>query len=308
MRTFLRNPGEMDAVLESERGEEVRAMLTDPQGYPVCGVKFNHKTLGVSEVTCFPFLRTHVPVAENKEEIVCVTDEKGNLLPVGKTRQQVREQNERYLVVSLLLFHGNEVLLQRRSPEKSIDPDMDSLSAHGVAKQLLVDTGKALAPVQSTDVQAMANTALELNEELRHGAMTVPFKMVTWPGTPAELRQWASEKKIDDPHTVYVIPIAMYTDDGYPLGNREKKRTRSVSAGFVFSKEKPEIVYDPVEVTATYWKKASEFKEDPKVSKDAQTCVDAVYDSLVNQGIMDGSIGAHMAKKSLRRLLTGEGD
>ncbi|MFH1444615.1 MAG: hypothetical protein ABIG34_04500 [Candidatus Peregrinibacteria bacterium] len=298
-----RSPAEMDALLEMQRRDEKGLPLADVNGNVLCSATVNKHTGAVHAVRPLPFTDTNHG-AESSQEVVCPTDEHGHITSTTMTRAEARETGTRYLVVSTLLFHNDEMLVQRRSSEKDLDPNMKSLSAHGVAKMIVRD--RPLQHVRSIDALSMINSALELNEELRYGPDAQPFNVIVWPGTAHELQEWTIEKRIDDPNTVYLIPLLLDEVNGYPLGSTKQKRSRALSAGFIFSATKPTISIDPAEVSDASWKKASTFSDDPSVTLDAQGCIDVVCDSVIHGAMRDGSLGLHLAKRGIRNLLSGK--
>jgi hypothetical protein len=102
--------------------------------------------------------------------------------------------------------------------------------------------------MKNIEYLSVINSALEINEELRHGKETKPFNIKIWYGSENKLKERATKNEIDDTNTIYLVPNGFYEDDGYSLGDKKNKRTRAISMGFVFSKEKPHIFIDPAEV------------------------------------------------------------
>ncbi|MCF7812754.1 hypothetical protein K9M59_04165 [Candidatus Gracilibacteria bacterium] len=288
---------------EREAREVLRekSSLYDPEGKKLCDIEYSLLNGEICKIQPIPFSNTEKTAEKNEEIVFCTTEEGKNVHEEDVSRAEAREKGLRYLVVTTLLFHGKEMLLQKRSSEKKIDPGKYSASAHGVAKQLYFQNG---SKVRNEDNTALVNTALEINEELRHGEETPSFSIDVWQGTVHELNRWAEANQINDPDTIYLVPTAFYNDDGYPLGDRTQKRTRALSMGFIFSKEKPSLSIDPSELSSVEWEKASEFSEDPGMTEDLQSCVDAAFAQLEEESIQKHS--AEIAKKALRQIFSQE--
>ena len=178
-------------------------------------------------------------LAENASEIVYCTDNHGRITEDRLTRKEVREQGRRYLVVTALVYHGNKLLLQNRSPDKDLDPDKLSASAHGVAKELCFKSGG----VRMTNISyvSLTNLALEMNEELRHGTNATPLVVRFWQGDESSLFAYAKEKLLNNPNEVWVVHPDWYQDVGYPLKDQAKPRTRLVANAHFFSVQPPPI-------------------------------------------------------------------
>lgn len=294
--SLSRPPVAMKFLLEGQEIWERKAPVVDEHGQQVCEIAFDWRDKQIFRIQTAPY-RNAEGTAEKPEERIYATDEAGDILPEHLTRQQARHQGQRYMIVTTLLFHGNKLLVQQRSPGKKIDPGKISASAHGVAKELFLADYR----IENTQTAALLNSALELNEELRHA--TTPFTIRVWPGTREELLRYAKEEKLDDPETVYLVPEAYLPDDSYPLGKGEAKRSRAISSGFIFSKQPPQISIDPAELSDTRWQKMSDFVDDPNVTGDLQACTDALVDQYLKDSRDSGRLGTHLAKKALRKIL-----
>ena len=275
-----------------------RSSIADQDGKLLCDIFWG---IGgrIYEIHTSPFENMHA-IAEAPEEHICETDEHGDIIESEITRGIARKQSIRYLVVSTLLFHQDEILLQERSPQKELDQGLLSASAHGVAKALYFSDGKRMV---STEYVSLINSALEINEELRHGKDTQPFIIKIWYGSVAHLKKFAAEEHINNPNTVYLVPSGIFEDDSYPLGQGNNKRTRAISLGFLFSKDKPSLSIDPAELTSVNWKKPSIFVNNKQVTEDLQACIEAAFDILLEEAKKDGSLKMHESRKLLSELL-----
>lgn len=275
------------------RKENLReSSIFDQDKNKLCAVYYDD--LGrIHEINTEPFENLEAK-AEKPDELICETDGQGELVQSTITREQARSEGKRYLVVTTLLFHRNEILLQERSSEKEIDKGKLSASAHGVAKALNFKNGDR---VQSIDILSLINSALEINEELRHGRNTKPFNIKIWYQSENDLKKWAEEEKINDPDTIYIVPSRLFEDEGYPLGEKNNKRTRAISMGFIFSDKKPNISIDPAEVVSAKWQKPSTFVDDQNVTNDLQVCIESCFDDYLETSIKDGTLAKHYLKK-----------
>ena len=237
----------------------------------------------IVEIRIKPWTNTDA-AAEKPNEYIYITDAEGKITETCATRKEARDKGLRYMVASTLIFHGKDVLVQRRSAKKKIDPSKRSASAHGVASEIMKPDGGRF---KNADNVAAITAALEINEELRHGEGEQPFKILFWcHGKERDLFQYAKHQKLDDPDTIWMVPQALYTDDAYPLGSKKNKRTRAVFTGFIFSEYKPSITHDPGEVSETSWVRASEYASDPHVTEDMQTVTNSIFNSwMENNGV-----------------------
>lgn len=213
--------------------------------------------------------------AEQLRELVRTTDENGEFTHKKLTRREAREQNERYLIVSALIFHNGKLLAQKRSGDKDIDPNKLSTSAHGVAREIIYEFTHGIDEPRHTlshETEAILNTVLEIFEELYHNydpEANQPTPAVRiWPGTKAELDQYAERYKIDEPNTIYLITKVYLPDDGYPLGDHQQKRSRGISFGYIFSQNAPEFSFDPHELSAVEEYRPVDLIDHPDASED----------------------------------------
>ncbi len=297
-----RSPNEMQALLEIREVRKKTGKIFGEEGQEICEIDYIPGTLDILEIRPAPYQNIGGE-AEKRNEHIYVTDDEGSISTERLMRQEARELEKRYLIVTSLIFHDQEVLLQKRSAKKDIDPGRLSSSAHGVAKELQIRNGNRVNNIEAASV---INTALEINEELRHGQETEPFKVKLWPGSREELIEWADAQKIDDQDTIYLVPEALLKTDSYPLGEGIKKRTRAISTGFVFSKERPTISVDPAELSSVEWKKPSEFVEDPDMTEDLQSCLDATAKQQILESMRSGQLGDRLAMKALRNFKLGK--
>lgn len=252
---FPHNIKEIDRYLKATRGEAEKRLsfaFADWTGKERGQVLLVPKSGGIMEVRPTPWSNP-TQTAEKPTEPIYITNSQGKITTATATRQEARQNNLRYLVVTTLLVHKGKVLLQRRSRDKNIDPNKLSASAHGVASVLFWEMNNGIKiKIEETDAVATITTALELNEELRHGEKTKPFTVRFWPaGREADLFDYAEGQKLNDMDTVWVVPQVCFGDDGFELGDKRHPRTRALSAAFVFSREPPPIIPDPAEVSAT---------------------------------------------------------
>ncbi len=299
-------PEFIHAFLEMREQMKQTTGVFDAQGKELAAIDYLPKSSDIIEIRPAPYTNV-AETAEQPDEYVYVTDAEGHITKERLTRQDARNQGQRYLIVTSLIFHEKEMLVQERSAEKKIDPGKMSASAHGVAKELIINGQR----VENTAVAAIINTALEMNEELRHGRDATPFRIKIWPGTKGELVAYAEKQKIDDPNTVWLVSEALLQDDGYPMGSLEQKRTRAISTGFIFSKAKPPIflkppiAFDPAEVANVEWKKMSELVHDPWMTADVQSCTNAIVDQWIAETSQSGELSMALAKKALHNFISG---
>ena len=289
----VRSPEVMQVLLDRRDFGKQTVPVMDESGKVVCDLDIS-STGQVISVRAKPYVNVE-GVAEKPNEQIYLTGDDGEISDARSTRGEARAAGDRYLVVSCLMFHDGELLLQKRSADKKIDPDKQSASAHGVATEVYRE-GKRINHV---DEAAFINTALEINEELRHGE-EVPFTVVYWPGTKDELFAYAASEKIDDSNTIYFVPEALYAADSYPLGSGDNKRTRSLATGMVFSKNKPHLSIDPAEVQGVEWQKASKLVGDNNATDDLQAAVDVMVIGYLEES---RRASVSMAEKSLRESM-----
>lgn len=239
---------------------------------PVCDISVHPNTHRIMEIVVHPFTNAD-QTAEKPAETICHISEEGRLIG-GVTRGEAREQGLRYLVVSTCLFHGTDLLTQTRSDDKRIDPGLESVSAHGVAKLLQAQTDAQGTKGYLPNIEwlSIINAALEIGEELRHGENTAPFRIRMWYGTLRELNQFATENHTNDPNLLFLRPV-IRANAGYPIENPTKPRHRALFAGHIFADTKPEIVHDPAEVKGTQWVPVDGWTS-IKGTEDAAQCLD----------------------------------
>lgn len=291
----IRTPDELDRVLKEKEGRKITTDIVDERGKKLCVIDYDPSNGDVIAIHSETYFNTDSK-AEHLEEKTYVTDENGNITNDRLTRAQAREQGKRYLIVTNLLFHGDSMLVQKRSPNKQIDPSKVSASAHGVAKQIFAKDGSLITDAQ---IVALINTALEINEELRHGIN--PFLVKIWPGTHDELYSWSEQDKKDDPDTIWIVPELYLEDNGYPLHTTKDKRTRALSAGFIFSKEEPSISIDPSELEEYRWEKTSKVFREPDSTQDLYSTTTAVLEELLKDSPLVRKYGQKLAQNAMRR-------
>ncbi|MEK9130057.1 MAG: hypothetical protein AAB526_01510 [Patescibacteria group bacterium] len=298
-KEYLRSLEEIKEILQLREQNKKTVEILGSGGQKLCKMDYNsgsYNSIDILEIRSCPQRINIEKTAEHEEEYVYIINDAGDIISSERsTRKEAREQNKRYLIVTSLIFCGNEVLLQLRSQEKKIDPGKISSSAHGVAKELIINGNV----VKNIDVVSVINMAIEINEELRYGEQEDSFCVKLWPGTKDELFTYAKSQNINDPNTIYLVPEALLRTDGYPLGQKSQKRTRAIFTGFIFNNEKPAISIDSAELTEVCWKKPSEFVDDTKITEDLQACVNAIF----HQYIMDSRrVKEHLVKKALSSL------
>lgn len=239
-------------------------------------------------------------LAENASEIVYCTDNQGRITEDRMTRKEVREQGRRYLVVTGLVYHGNLLLLQKRSADKELDPAMFSASAHGVAKELCFKNGGAR--MRNIQYVSLVNLALEMNEELRHGKDVTPLVVRFWSDDESSLFAYAREKSFNNPNEVWVVHPDLYQDAGYPLMSNTKPRTRLVANAHFFSEQSPPISFDPAETEKVEWVRASSIARSQSVTPDTDQAIDEVTAGVLERSADAGALGSLLVKKSLEKL------
>lgn len=261
-----------------ERNEYLeRKVIDDEKGNELCQVDVDKRTGQIT--TIYPaYFQNISEAAEQPEELVNATDERGDILPERITREGVRDEQRQYLLATQVLFNvknwGDDtikLLVQTRSPHKEIDPDRRSLSAHGVAKALFTQGGERLMHGQEV---ALIATALETNEELRHGAE--PLIIRIWPGDTLKLLEWAKHNQIDDPNTAYLIPMLYSAVNAYPYTSFRwspdptRRRTRANSVCLIFSNNETPISLDPSEVSGYEYVTPEEAVKDKRITDDVE--------------------------------------
>lgn len=252
---------------EPQEFKQTTKVVTDESGKPVC--EFDLEDCGVVELR--PYSYEDPEGGEKFLEHVYVTDDSGQIIPeANSTKKEARDNKQRYLIVTALIFHGDNFLLQHRGAHKDLDADKESASAHGVAKEIRDETGQR---IEDRDAVALVNTALEINEELRYGSETKPFTIKIWHGTKDELFQYAATDQINDADTIYLIPEELF-NDGYPLGtDAENPRTRSVSTGYIFCENTPQITFNPNAIIKVEWQQPNEVINNPNITEDLKQCI-----------------------------------
>lgn len=252
---------------EPKEGKTRKEIILDKDGNQLCDVWYDRDSGDIVEIQTKPY-ENKVAEAEHYEEFVCATNDNGEITPERLTRKEVRKQGKQYLIVTSIIFHNREkAFFQHRSEQKELDPGKLSASAHGVAKEVYQNGQR----VQKTDDVSEINMALEINEELRHGDGTKQFCVKLWRGTKDELFEFAIKNGIDNPDTVYLVPLAFLKADGYPLGDKQHKRTRALFTGYIFSKETPTVRFDPGESSGIELLDPAEVVGDPKLTDDLKS-------------------------------------
>lgn len=302
--TAVRSSAEMKQVLEQTERMQQAMTVHDQTGRKLGTVFYDPQTRDIRQVRTEPYENPDQQ-AEHDDELVYCTDAEGRITDDRLTRKQAREQGKRYLVVTSLMYHDDHLLLQRRSPKKTIDPDALSSSAHGVAKQLFTAEGKLIKDLRFA---ALVNTALEVNEELRHGAHTTPFTLKVWPGSERELLAYLYEEKMNDPETIYLVAPVVHEDDGYPLWQRKHKRTRFLVTGHVASAQPPSLTIDPAEVSAVQWCSLEQFLSTEHMTADIRACVEDTFEQrLLSRGKRNLRHNPRWVRRQIQRLF-GSGD
>lgn len=258
---------------EPKEKKKRKETILDKDRNSLCDVVYDLESGEMVEVQTRPY-ENKAKEAEHYQEYVCVTDEDGRITPECLTRKEVRERGSRYLIVTSIIFHnGEKAFFQHRSDEKELDPGKLSASAHGVAKEIY----QAGQRMQKTDDVSAINMALEINEELRHGAGTRQLCVKLWRGHKEELIEFARKENIDDSDTVYLLPLAFLKDDGYPLGNKDNKRTRALFTGYIFSSQPPVIQFDHGESSGIELLNPSDVVHDSESTDDLKSIIANYY-------------------------------
>ena len=256
-----------------EKEKTRREIVLDKDGNQLGEVVYDLGNGEIIEIQTRPYENKSAE-AEHYNEIVCATDDNGEITPERLTRKEVREQGKRYLIVTSIILHdGERAFFQHRSEQKEIDPGGLSASAHGVAKEIY----QAGQRMQKTKDVVAINMALEINEELRHGAGAKQFCVKFWRGSKRELSEFARKESIDDPDTIYLLPTVFLKSDGYPLGDKNNKRTRALFTGYIFSKKPPMVVFDCGESSKVELLDSAEVIKDPKVIDDLKSIMINYY-------------------------------
>ena len=297
-----RSTEELHRIIEERDRAKIKKDVLGTNGERLAQIEYNPKTREVISVFPEQYLNVHGR-AEQNDELVYTTDDKGNVTKERLTRAEARKQKKRYLIVTTMLYYENQMLVQKRSPNKHIDPERTSTSAHGVAKEVFIEADR----VTNAQTAALINATLEMNEELRHNAS--PFKVRIWPGNHLELFEYADEQKFDDPDTVWLIAEAFVPNDGYPLGSLDNPRSRGLFAGFIFSKEKkPAISFDPNELESVEWKNFRETISDPGAAKDLPEAMLKIHEEILRDNPYVRKYGPKLHENWMRRLRGEEVD
>lgn len=291
-----RSVAKLKEILENQEQRKVKKDILDESGKKLCTIELDSSDGKLISVSCEPYINVEVS-AEHPDEKIYITDESGQITQEHLTRGEAREQKKRYLIVTSLIFHGDDMLIQKRSPEKKIDPDKLSTSAHGVAKEVFSEDQ---VRIEDSQMVALINTAMEINEELRHGE--APFKIRIWPGTHDELYDYAKEEKINDSNTIFLVPESYLPDDGYPLGSWREKRTRAISAGFIFSENRPSLSIDSSELQECKWQTMSSIFKEPETTKDLPSTSMEVLIRILRDSPLARRYGIRVFENMLRRL------
>lgn len=284
-------------ILELHESRKQTREILDDEGKPLCDIDIDPVSQEIVEVRPKKFTNTEGK-AEHPNEHIYVTDESGRITPERLTRQEARTTGKRYLIVTTLLFHGNnEMLVQKRSSEKEIDPGKSSSSAHGVAKELFAAGQQRITDERTA---ALVNAALETNEELRHQAN--PFTMRIWPGNHDALLNYAKENNLNDPDMIWVIPEAYLPDDAYPLGGTpHNPRSRALFTGMIFGQAEPLISIDPHELGGYQWQSLSNVFQDTQAADDLSRTTYAITEKTLMDSPLVKKYGPKMAENILRR-------
>ncbi len=287
-----------DKLIEQMERRQLTTEILDTSGKQVCNIDYDPDTGSIISISPSLYVNPEA-TAENLQENIYITNEKGCITSERLTRGEAREDGKRYLIVTTIIFHDNQILTQERSDQKKFDPGKVSTSAHGVAKELFMPGEKRIEDGQTA---ATINAALEINEELRHGIN--PFKFRVWPGRHDELVNYAEEKSINDPDTLWLIPEIYLSDDRYPLNRgSENHRTRALLSGFIFCEGAPTIVPDPGEVKKTRWQKDSELFKDPLASSDLSPSSLVVIEKILDDNPWVKKYGPGIKEAMIKRML-----
>ncbi|MFA6254355.1 MAG: hypothetical protein WC640_03890 [Candidatus Paceibacterota bacterium] len=293
-----RSMAEVESSLSASEQIKLSAEIFDTNGLIVCRIDYDPVTKEIITIYPEPYVNVE-ETAEHLEEKIYATDEQGNVTDERLSRQEVREMGKRYLIVTSLLFNGGDkILLQKRSTQKKLDPGKMSVSAHGVAKELFLEEQQRLS---NGPAAALINTALEINEELRHGL--APFIVRVWRGTHDELFRYAKEKKLNDPNIVWLVPESYLLDSGYSLSDWRQARTRAFSSGYIFSAGEPEISIDPSEVESFKWATAKELFSEPLAADDLPESAIEIIRRMLANSRLEGNYGAKFTENLIRSLM-----
>jgi len=277
------NRGSMPSIemlnqrIENRDQNKETTKFVDDKGQELCKVDYNPTTGEVIAIYPVRYINEE-QVAEKANEVIYITDEEGHITGERLTRGEARKQGKRYLIVTVHLSFNSRFLVQQRSNEKELDSGMLSSSAHGVAKEIFSQAGERIIDGQ---VAALINTALELNEELKHGSE--PFIVKVWPGDTPELYWYMNEQNISDPNVVWLVPELYVPDSGYSMSDWTKPRTRALASGHIFSKEEPQISIDPSELQGYEWRTIDKILQDDAVADDLpESIVQVIRAILIN--------------------------
>lgn len=239
-------------------------LVCDENGNVLAIIKIDPQNRQIYSVKTPPYENKNQTAENNNEEICIISDDRSINNERKFTRKESREKNLRYLVVSIILMYDREMLFQKRSKNKKIDPGKLSVSAHGVAKKLYSSKG---TPWKNVENIALLNSALEINEELRHGENTQPFTIRIWHQGKSLLDKYRKKEKINDPNTIFLLPEVFDNENNYPVNRSsnksdKNKRARFLSMGYIFSKDKPSLSVDPHEVDEVIWKNSREIESE----------------------------------------------
>lgn len=282
----------------------LKSAIVDQQGNKLCTIDYVPMNGELLAVHPEPY-ENRSGLAEQTEERVYCTDKQGMITEESITRGEARARKKRYLVVTALIHHGRDVLLQKRSRMKDLDPGMESASAHGVAKELLFTNGMR---VKNVGYAGLVNLALEIQEELRHGMEAVPFTVRLWQGTEAELFLYAKATRLNDPNTVWIVRPSLYNDAGYPLKNKDSMRTRLVAAGYIFCSSRPPISMDPTETEDYKWVRSSSIVDSPTVTLDTQQAIDEHTEQILIENSQLRAMQALMRSGLMQKREENEGN
>lgn len=282
--------------LEKREQRKRTENVLDETGRVLCAVDFDSESGEIIAIRPTRYVNIE-GTAEQPNEHIYLTDEKGNLTTERATRTEARDAKKRYLIVTALLIHNDTMLVQQRSSKKTIDPEKTSSSAHGVAKEVFSADRQRLTDGRTASA---INAALEMNEELRHDAD--PFTIRIWPGSHDQLYAYADDQALNDPNTVWVIPEVYLPDDAYPLGSPpHHPRTRALFSGVIFSQTEPAISIDPNELSGYSWEKPSEVFADQTTTADLPRSALTVIEETLKDSPLVRRYGWKLAENLLRR-------
>jgi len=285
-------------IMEQREREKRTEKITDDQGNILCEIDILPETGDIIAIRPTRYVNPDQK-AEQPDEYICLTNEEGNITNERATRAEARQDEKRYMVVTTMLMHNDEMLVQKRSPGKKIDPEKVGSSAHGVAKEIF---GADRERITDGRTAAIINAALEMNEELRHDAE--PFTVRLWPGLTHHIYDYADRQKLNDPNTVWLVPETFLPESSYPLGRRgdEHQRTRALFSAYIFSVEKPPISFDPGEVTDCEWKNLTEVMTDPKATVDLPRGNVEVLEGILKHSPLVQKYGAKASINLINKL------